>query len=86
MYIPEYILLSLYNVACMHIFSVYYLVLDKQSVWFSLGKTISPVLHDLWLPVVFQYRLSNELVPQTLTLLWKKNSWSLLLMYQKCPN
>lgn len=72
MYIPEYILLNLYNVACMHIFSVDHLVLDKQSGWFSLGKIISPALHDLWLPVVFKYRLSNELVPQTLTLLSKK--------------
>lgn len=41
----------------MCVFRVDSLVLDRQEVSFSLGKTISPVLSVLWLPVVLCVQL-----------------------------
>lgn len=41
MYIHKYILLHFYNVPCMYVFRVDYLVLDNQ---FYLEKSISPTL------------------------------------------
>ena len=43
-HITKYNLRSLYNVTCMYIFRTTLLVLDKQSVYSSLGKTISLTL------------------------------------------
>jgi hypothetical protein len=46
-------LFSGYNVIRIYVFRADYLILDKQQVCSSLGKTISPALRFLYLPVIF---------------------------------
>lgn len=51
-YILKYSLLDLYNVTFMYVFRSGHLVLDKQSVCSSHGKTSSPALSVPWFPEV----------------------------------
>jgi hypothetical protein len=49
---PEAEPVQSYNVTCIYSFRAVYLILDKQLVCPSLGKTISPTRRLLQLPVV----------------------------------
>jgi hypothetical protein len=60
--IPGYNLISLYNITCVYIFTVDIMILDKQLVFCSLGKIISPALNILWMSVVLICRVGSCLL------------------------
>lgn len=55
-YIPKYVLISLYDVTCIYIFRTNYLILDSQLVRSSLVKSIFPTF-ILYPPVYFLVHL-----------------------------